>query len=124
MDLQKTQTWTVNFIIEKTRFLGRLEVNKDFIRIIAEYNMSLIDSSPPEMFVQQDNMMVCIITPEKLVSAEPRKSFFKKRIILQVQSQEWGSREIILDYGMLPINKMYEAISQFRDQPVAQPVSG
>ncbi len=124
MDLQKTQTWTVNFIIEKTRFLGRLEVNKDFIRIIAEYNMSLIDSSPPEMFVQQDNMMVCIITPEKLVSAEPRKSFFKKRIILQVQSQEWGSREIILDYGMLPINKMYEVISQFRDQPVAQPVSG
>lgn len=123
MTKKTTQTWTVNFIIDKTRFLGKLEVGIESIRIFAEYNMSVFDSSPPDMFVQQDNIMVCIITPEKLVSAVPKKSFFNKRIILQVQSQEWGTREIILDYGMLSINKMYQAISQFMDQREAHAVS-
>ena len=109
-------TWTTNIIIDGKRFLGELVITNDAMHLTAKYNMSLFDTSAPAFFIRHDNNMVCKISPEDIVSVTSKTSLLNKRIILLAKDATEKTHDIILDYGIMSINSMLDALNKLKEK--------
>lgn len=102
-------TWTTNFLIPSMgRYLGDLTITDKRIIFLSKFDTSLDSVINMALFETFEDEQFMIIPRDNITKIIPKKSMLNKRVTLQTENNE----EYIIDYGMLSINAILEALEK------------
>ncbi len=102
-------TWTTNFLIPNVgRYLGDLTITDKRIIFLSKFDTSLDSVLNMAFFETFEEEQYMIIPRDKINKIIPKKGMLNKRVTLQTENNE----EYIIDYGMLSINAIVDALEQ------------
>ena len=100
-------TWTTNFLIPNVgRYLGDLTITDKRIIFLSKFDTSLQSVINMAFFETFEDEQYMILPRENISQVIPKKSLLNKRVTLVSKDNE----EYIIDYGMLSINAIVDAL--------------
>ncbi len=100
-------TWTTNLIIPDVgRYVGDLTITDQRVIFLSKFDTSLGAIIDKIAFETVDEEQYMIIPRSIIQKVTPKKGMLNKRVILMTE----GDDEFIIDYGMLSIDKIVNAL--------------
>ena len=102
-------TWTTNFLIPNVgRYVGDLTITDKRVIFLSKFDTSLNSVINMAFFETYEDEDYMILPRENINKVIPKKSLLNKRVTLLTNNNE----EYIIDYGMLSINAIVEALEK------------
>ncbi len=102
-------TWTTNFLIPNVgRYLGDLTITDKRVIFLSKFDTSLNSVINMAFFETFEDEEYMILPRENINKIIPKKSMLNKRVTLVTDNNE----EYIIDYGMLSINAIVDALEK------------
>ncbi len=106
--------WTTNFIPHQGgRYTGQLIVTDQRVVFHSQFDTSLKAVMGDLFYTGQDNHEFISIPLENIREISPKISFLNKRLIIDTDNDQ----NFIIDNGMLPVQKMLDAMQKNRCNP-------
>lgn len=108
-------TWKVYFLVKGKRLHGDLAISDRALYFKPKFEVTYRNMFFHDDFVDFDRLdkdtEIIRITKEDIISIEAKKSVLKKKVILLLKKEP---REVVIDYGMLSIDKMVQALEDLK----------
>lgn len=107
-----TGNWTTNLAMKGFKASGKLTVTEAAVYFLPATILWGSISQDMALFQEQEaGVFICRLTPESILSATAMSKLLSKRIILHVKDQNGQEQEVVIDYGMMSIKPIVEALS-------------
>jgi hypothetical protein len=104
---QELGTWTTNFIIPDVgRFLGDLTVTSINVIFMSKFDLSLGAIIDKAFFRTIDQESFIVIPRNQIQNFAAKKSILNKRVTIMTSD----NNEFIIDYGMMSVDPIVEAL--------------
>ncbi|UNC91453.1 hypothetical protein [Candidatus Contubernalis alkaliaceticus] len=111
LDADETElgTWTTNIILTDIgRFVGDLTITNKKLIYLSKFDMSLKAIANKALFYGIDQEQYLVLPRERIKNVKAKKSLINKRVIITLDDGD----EIIIDNGMLSVDKIMKALEK------------